>query len=127
MKFFLDEGVPRQLGQELRAAGFDVIEFREAALPGAADNLVADIAIANDAILVAIDRDMKEIAKARGISNKRYKNLSLLAFRCREPEAIRRLPVVIPFIKLQLDQTSGRPGRRLFIEVFAHSVKVYDF
>lgn len=126
MKFFLDEGAPAQIGSELEGYGFEVIRFAEAALPSTPDNVVADIAIANDAVLVAIDRDMKQIAKAMGISNKRYKNLSLLSFRCREPQAIRRLKIAIPFIRLQLQLTEGNPGRRLFVEVYANSIKVYD-
>jgi predicted nuclease of predicted toxin-antitoxin system len=127
MKFFLDEGVPKQIGDELKSNGFYVIPFVEAAVPGTPDNVVADIAIANEAVLVAVDRDMREIAKALGVSKSRYKRLSLLAFRCREPDAIRRLSVAIPYIQLQLKLTKNNQGRRLFIEVFANSVKVYDF
>lgn len=126
MKFFLDEGVPKQIGDELKSHGFEVIHFIEAALPGTPDNVVADIAIANEAVLVAVDRDMKEIAKTLGVSKARYKKLSLLAFRCREPDAIRRLSVAIPYIRLQLDLTKSNQGRRLFIEIFPNSVKVYD-
>ncbi len=80
----------------------------------------------NRAILVAIDRDMREIAKARGVSNKRYKELGLLTFKCREPDAVKRLTAVLPFIRLQLELTAGKSGRRLFIDVFPNSVKVYD-
>jgi predicted nuclease of predicted toxin-antitoxin system len=60
-------------------------------MPGSPDVLVAKTAEANDAILIALDGDMKTLAKRAGISGGRFKRLSLLKLRRREsgPSAIR--------------------------------------
>jgi len=74
---FLDAGVPDSVGQVLSAAGHDTIYHRESLPEKTPDTVVAATALANNAILVAIDRDMKQIAQRYGMTprNTRFERL----------------------------------------------------
>lgn len=126
MKFFLDEGAPAGIADTLEEAGFTVIRFHEAASPGDADPIVAQIAMANEAVLVAVDRDMRELAKGAGVSKSRYKTLNLLHFRSKAAIALGRVDEALPYIRLRLDLTTKTKERRLWVEVRDTSVKIID-
>jgi predicted nuclease of predicted toxin-antitoxin system len=126
MRFFLDEGVPVSVGKALEAEGFTVIYFNEAALPGSPDPIVAAIAMNNNAILVATDGDMRQLAKTKGVGQSRYRKLSLLKLSCKETRAAQRIGQCAPFIKLQMQISEGSHKRRLFVEVLAESIKIFD-
>ncbi|NKM31476.1 DUF5615 family PIN-like protein [Rhizobium laguerreae] len=66
MRFFLDASVPDSVGQVLSAAGHEVIYHREALEEGVKDPVVCQTASANDAILVAVDKDMKQLTRRFG-------------------------------------------------------------
>lgn len=71
LRFLLDEGVPHSVGRYLESRGHEVIYFDAALMPGSPDVLVAKTAEANDAILIALDGDMKALAKRAGIGGGR--------------------------------------------------------
>jgi predicted nuclease of predicted toxin-antitoxin system len=91
LRAFLDEGVPVEVSRIFEAHGHEVVPFAEALKPGSADVLVCAAAQANEAILVAFDRDMKKLAQRQGVSAKRFSKLHLLQFECQEPMAATRL------------------------------------
>ncbi len=116
--FFLDEGVPRSVGRLLDEEGFRVIFFDQAAAKGTPDPVVCDIAMMNDAVLVALDGDMRQIARGAGVSKTRFKKLSLLKLSCLEPKAVQRVKDNLPFLRLQLSLGRQRGDvRRLFVEI----------
>lgn len=117
VKFFLDEGVPVSVGKLLESEGFDVIFFKEAATPGMPDPVICDIALANGAVLVALDGDMKKIAQRRGIGNKKYRSLNLLKLSCNPVVAKERLAESIDYIRLALSQGKGKKGRKFQVEI----------
>lgn len=117
LRFFLDEGVPRGVGVMLQEAGHEVIFLHEAIATGSNDDLVASAAIANEAILVAIDKDMRTSAKRNKISLNQYKRLSLLQLRCRETQAANRVRQALTLIEAEWNWAENKSSRRLFIEI----------
>nr|WP_276315882.1 DUF5615 family PIN-like protein [Paracoccus sp. pheM1] len=113
----MDEGVPRGVGVMLQEARHEVIFLHEAIATGSNDDLVASAAIANDAILVAIDKDMRTSAKRNKISLNQYKRLSLLQLRCRETQAANRVRQALTLIEAEWNWAENKSSRRLFIEI----------
>lgn len=117
LRVFLDEGVPIAIAAVFRAHGHEVVPFEGTVKRGAEDILVCAAAEANDAILVAFDRDMKRIARRHGVGRERFKRLSLVQLSCPEPLAAERLEAAMSFIEHEWT-VSGRPeDRRIHIEI----------
>ena len=119
LKLFLDEGVPDSVGASFVEAGHTVIYERDAIGPGAPDQLVAAVSEANDAILVALDADMRALARRRGVGQRRYRRLSLIKLSCRESRAAQRVRLAISLIEHEwlLSVGQGAGDRRIFIEI----------
>lgn len=81
------------------------------------DTLVAEVAQRNHAILVAVDKDMRQIAKRHGIGSGRFKRLNLLQFRCAEVQSIRRAEEAASLIGAEWDIAQGKVARRFWVEV----------
>ena len=127
LRVFLDEGVPVSVEKVFSEAGHDVIPFREGATPGSPDPLVCAVAEANDAILVALDGDMKQSAQGRGVGSKRFRRLSLIKLSCNEPRAAERLRAAMTLIEHEWRYSSGMQEglRRLFIEVTDSTIRTH--
>ena len=117
LRFFLDEGVPRAVGRLLSELGHDVIYLQEATATGSPDQLVCAVAEANNAILVALDSDMKRLANRHGVGQKRYRKLSLLKLSCREPNAAARIAVALSLIDHEWAYSAANKDRRIFIDI----------
>lgn len=117
LRFRLDEGVPRAVGRLLSAEGHIVIYLEEAVALGSEDQIVATAAIANDCILIALDGDMRVIAKRNGISNSRYKSLSLLKLSCNEVQAANRVKQFLPLILSEWFISEEKRARRLYVDI----------
>lgn len=116
LRVLLDEGVPRSVGQVFEADGHEVLYFEDVFVKGSADPVVCTAADANEAVLVALDNDMKAAAKRRGIGQSRYRRLSLIKLSCREPNAAHRLSEALDLIKAEWRTGVGHTSRRLFVE-----------
>ena len=66
MKFLLNENIDPKLAHGLRAKGCDATSIREL-FPGAADEAVLQMAVAEERILVTHDKDFGELAFHRGL------------------------------------------------------------
>ena len=117
LKLFLDEGVPDSVGRVFSEAGHDVIYLRDALVPGAPDQLVCAVSEANDAILVALDADMRQLAQRRGIGNRRFRRLSLIKLSCRESRAAERVKNAMSLIEHEWNIGLQGRDRRIFIEI----------
>ena len=84
---------------------------------GSPDALVAEIALRNDAILVAVDKDMRQIARKHGVGSTRFRRLHLLQFRCTEPQAIHRVREAADLIEAEWDVACSKAARRFWVEV----------
>lgn len=109
--------MPRSVGVVLSDAGHEVIYLHEAIATGSPDQLVCAAAEANDAILVALDADMKRLASRRGIGKARYRKLSLLKLSCKEPKAAARVQAALSLIEHEWAIREGSSDRRLFVEI----------
>lgn len=117
LRVFLDEGVPESVGRCFAEAGHIVIYFKDAAVPGSPDQLVAAVSEANDAVLVALDGDMRQIARRRGIGQVRFRRLSLIKLSCRETQAASRVKNAMSLIEHEWQFAADKSDRRIFIEI----------
>ncbi|MGR9476972.1 DUF5615 family PIN-like protein [Rhizobium leguminosarum] len=125
MRFFLDESVPDSVGEALKGAGHEVVFHREALDQGVKDPVVCQAAIKNDAILIAVDGDMKQLSKRFGTTDERLKNLNLIMCACGPVMASRRLENNIDLLALEWQFANAKVGRRLWIEIDKHWITTY--
>ena len=123
LRFFLDEGVADSVGVFLEGEGHFVIRLRESITTGSKDPLVCVAAEANDAILVAHDADMKGLTKRYGVSNGRFKRLSLIKLSVPEPRAVDRLREAISLIEHEWEISETKAARRLFIDIMRDVIR----
>ena len=118
LRLFLDEGVPDSVGHAFISAGHEVAFLNKTLARGAADQLVCAIADINEAILVALDGDMKRIAQSHGIGGRRFLRLGLIKLSCFEPDAATRVIEAMSLIEHEWMITEGAGDRRrIFIEI----------
>lgn len=118
MRFFLDEGVPRSVGSILSDRGHSVIYLSDALQTGSPDDLVALTAQENEAILVACDGDMKSMAKKYGVTNTRYRSLSLLKLTLKkQTQAKYRVEQALSLIEHEWEYCEHKKSRRLFVDI----------
>jgi predicted nuclease of predicted toxin-antitoxin system len=117
LKLFIDEGVPDSVGRAFLASGHKVVYLRDAIATGSPDQLVCAVSEANDAILVALDGDMRQLAQRHGIGQRRYRKLSLLKLSCRETRAAARVVQAMSLIEHEWNYSAGSNDRRIFIEI----------
>lgn len=78
--------------------------------------MVCIAAEANDALLVAYDNDMKQLAQRHGATAARFKRLNLLKFECEEPKAADRLEQAFSLLEHEYE-VARENGRRLFVVI----------
>lgn len=118
LRVFLDEGIPDGVGREFESAGHDVIYLRESIKTGSADDLVSVAALANDAILVACDGDMKQLVKKYGISGSRFGQLSLIKITvASKVQAAPRIRESMSLLEHEWAYSEGKAARRMYIEI----------
>ena len=118
IRFLMDEGVPVSVGRVLEDGGHDVIFFKESGLAkGSPDTLVCVTAEINDAVLVAADGDMKQLAKSRGVSAGRFKRMGLLKFECRKPTAASRMRLALSLLEHEWGEHLAGKSPRLYVVI----------
>lgn len=111
------------VGHAFEEQGHEVIYLWEATPRGSDDPVVCAAALANDAILVALDADMKAIARGHGIGSQRFKRLSLIKLSCPEPSAAARVAGAISLVEHEWLISEGKAARRLFVEIGAGFIR----
>jgi hypothetical protein len=117
MRFFLDHCVPVSVATVLTNAGHEVIIQKQAIPADSSDTMVAVASAANEAILISFDKDFKAIASRFGVSQKRLKKLSRIAFKCSYPQAAKRLEGAMGFIQTEWQISQDAPDKRMFVEI----------
>jgi predicted nuclease of predicted toxin-antitoxin system len=66
MRLLLDQGVPRDAVQELRAQGLDAVHVADLGMSAAADTDILEAARLRDAVIVTLDADFHAILAVSG-------------------------------------------------------------
>ncbi len=117
LKFFIDQCVPDSAGRALADEGHEVVFLREKIATSTPDPLVAAVAEANDAILVSLDADFRQLARRYGVARRRFRNLSLIKLSCRESRAADRLREAMTLIYHEWQYLGAQRDRRLFLDI----------
>jgi predicted nuclease of predicted toxin-antitoxin system len=125
LRIFTDEGVPDSVGECFIARGHVVIRLREAVATGSPDPLVCAAAEANDAILVALDGDMRSLAQRRGIGQRRFRTLSLIKLSCKITRSTERIEAAVSLIEHEWRYSEGQADRRLFVEIGSDVIRTF--
>jgi predicted nuclease of predicted toxin-antitoxin system len=125
LKLFLDEGVPDSVGQAFLEAGHEVGFLNRSIARGSSDHLVCAIADINEAILVALDGDMKRIAQGYGIGSRKFLKLGLIKLSCWEPDAAQRVRTAMSLIEHEWECGEGKKGRRIFVEISDQVIRTF--
>jgi predicted nuclease of predicted toxin-antitoxin system len=123
LKFFLDAGVPASVGSSIKSEGFQVIFHNDALPEKTADIVVAKTAMVNDAVLVAIDRDMRQLAKRTGLEANRFKRLNPIQIKCNETLAAKRIEQMMSLIMHEWEVSTKKQASRMWIEIGSHHVR----
>ncbi len=97
--------------------GHTLIPFEDVVSRGSRDELVCIAAEANDALLVAFDNDMKQLAHRHGVTPARFKRLNLLKFECEEPSAADRLEAAMSLLEHEWQIARRSGSSRLFVVI----------
>ena len=122
LRTLLDAGVPDSVGRILLECGHHVTLHRQVLPEKTPDQVVATTALQSSAILVAIDKDMKQIAQRYGMTpqNDRFKRLSIIRLCCTEVLAAKRLKHAMPFVEFEWAFALAKAGRRMWIDIGSH-------
>jgi hypothetical protein len=115
------------VGRVFHAHNHTVIYHRQVLEQGVTDPIVCAAAIANDAILVAVDADMKRLAKRYGAmpTAGRFESLNLIWIGCNGPLASKRAEQAMSLIEHEWAFSVGKAARRLWIEIGPHHIRTY--
>jgi predicted nuclease of predicted toxin-antitoxin system len=118
----LDAGVPDSVGEVLRERGHSVIRYREVLPEKVPDAVVCATALANGAILVAIDNDVKQHARRYGksITSERFKRLSIIRICCNEVLAAKRLKQAMSLVEHEWIISEDKVASRLWVDIGPH-------
>jgi predicted nuclease of predicted toxin-antitoxin system len=125
LRLFLDEGVPDSVGHVFLKRGHQVAFLNKTMARGSSDQLVCVIADINNAILVALDGDMKRIAQGYGVGSRRFLRLGLIKLSCWEPDAAKRVRAAMSLIEHEWSFSQGSTGRRIFVEISDKVIRTF--
>ena len=125
----LDEGTPVPVADPFTLKGHRVLHFHEVLTrgEGVKDDVVAAMAIQNDAALIAVDPDLKRLMKRFGKSpdSARFKSLNLIWLSCNPVMATKRIEQAMSFIEHEWEFACGKRARRLWIDIGSHRLASY--
>lgn len=123
----LDEGTPVPAARPFHQRKHGVIFHHQVLASGATDQEVAAAAILNEAVLVAVDADMRRMVRRFGTPgrNERYSKLSLIHIRCNEVMAAKRLDQAMSFIEHEWSFACQKPSRRMWVDIEPHKLVSY--
>jgi len=123
----LDEGTPVPAAAPFVERGHQVIHHNDVLDSGANDELVVATAILNQAVLIAVDADMRRMVKRFGAPGptERYSRLSLLSIRCNEVMAAKRLANAMSLIEHEWDFACEKAARRMWVDIEPHKLITY--
>lgn len=126
-RVLLDAGVPDSVGHVFAARGHTVIYYREVLSEREPDEVVCATALTNSAILIAIDGDMKRLAKRYGKQQKsaRFDRLSLIKIGCNPVLAAKRVDQAMSLIEHEWAFSEAKAARRPWVEIGPHQLTTH--
>ena len=123
----LDEGAPIGSAEPFIHSGHQVIYHSDVLSPGAKDDIVAATALNNNACLLAIDKDMKQLVKRFGnaLEGGRYKRLNLIFISCSPVLAPKRIAHCLSFIEHEWAFCCEKKARALWLDISTHRISSY--
>lgn len=121
----LDESVPQEIGRTFERAGHTVIYFEQALKSGSPDAMVARVAMENEAVLVAIDKDFDRFMRRGQAENAVYRKLELIAPDCPAPMAASRLGEAMSLLEHERSVSRQKRGRRLHVSIATHQIRTH--
>lgn len=125
LRFMLDASAPESVAKAIEAAGHVAIRHNDVLAESTPDIVVCETAIANDAILVAVDADIKQLTKRFGNQNDRLKKLSMVLISCNSVMAAKRLTQAMSIIELEWRVSQQKVSSRLWLEIANHRFTTY--
>lgn len=124
-RVLLDASVPDSVGAVFAQNGHTVIYHREVLTDGVPDEVVCATALRNEAVLIAIDNDMKRLARRYGTGpeNARFKNLSIIRLGCNPVLAAKRVEQAMTLIEHEWAFTGAKAARRLWVDLEPHAIR----
>jgi predicted nuclease of predicted toxin-antitoxin system len=117
LRVFIDQCVPDSAGKAFSDHGHEVIYLRERIATNSPDPLVAAIAEANEAILISLDADFRQLAKRHGVGKRAFRRLSLIKLSCRESRCYQRITEAMSLILHEWNIAQQSQDRRLFMDI----------
>ena len=127
LRILLDEGAPVAVAEPFLQRSYHVIYHGDVLPSGAKDPLVAATAVLNSAVLVAQDKDMKQMAKRFGnpVNGWRYPQLNLVFLNCSGVLASKRVEHLMTFIEHEWKVTCEKTARTMWVDIGAHYLRSY--
>jgi predicted nuclease of predicted toxin-antitoxin system len=125
----LDEGTPIGVAKPFKDQGHRVIYHHQVLFPMATDDEVVRAAIMNEAALIAVDLDMKRLARRYGapqnIENVKYPKLNLIFMTCDGVMAEKRMAHAMTFLENEWAVCCEKVARRLWVNIEPHRLSTY--
>ena len=123
----LDEGAPADIGTPFVSCNHRVIQFSDVLSPSAKDSVVAATAIQNNAVLIAVDRDMRQLAKRWGSPGEgsRYSRLNLIFISCNSALAPKRVRYAMSLIEHEWKIACQKVSRAMWITINPHDIRCH--
>ncbi|WP_139832397.1 DUF5615 family PIN-like protein [Mesorhizobium australicum] len=124
-RVLLDAGVPVSVSDIFLANHHTVIFYDQVLMEQADDRLVCATALANQAVLVVIDRDFNQLAKRYGVTPQgdRYDELSIIRLGCNEVLASKRLAQAMSLIGVEWSYALEKKARRMWVDIGPHFIR----
>jgi predicted nuclease of predicted toxin-antitoxin system len=123
----LDEGTPVLSANPFLSRGYQVIHHAEVLESGASDEIVAAMAILNNAALIAVDLDMKRLVRRFGSPSNgpKFKKLDLIFIGCDAVMAEKRLEHAMSFVENEWSVRCEKAARRMWVNIDSHRLTTY--
>jgi predicted nuclease of predicted toxin-antitoxin system len=126
-RIMLDAGAPDSVGDVFRTRGHFVILYREVLPEKQPDPVVCATALLNEAILIAVDADMKRLVRRYGAapSHARFKQLHLIRIGCNGPMAAARVEQAMELLESEWAFAQAKAARRMWVDIGNHQITTH--
>lgn len=125
MLFVLDENVPESVARILREQGHSAESILEHVPRGSVDPVVATVSQDLGAVLISFDGDFEKIAPRipKG-HRRRFRRLSRIWMRCREPDAAKRFLEALTLVESEYAIAQSRSDVRMHIWIGGDFIRI---